>query len=266
MEREGIRGDAAQPVVAASNLTKAFGHVQALAGASLSVSPGEVVAVFGDNGAGKSTLMKTLCGVYRPDKGAVRINGRDVHFASVREAQQLGVEVVYQDLALAPHLAVLENMFLGHEPIASGWKGRLRILDRRRMARDSHAAVERLSIDLPSVTVPVDDLSGGQKQGVAVARAVMWAKAAVLMDEPTAALGPRQSETVCRTIRAVAENGLAVLVVSHDIPRLLTVADRVVVMRQGRDVLTAPSADLTVTDIVGAMVGKAIDEVEQRHA
>ena len=226
------------------------------------MSAGEVVALFGDNGAGKSTLMKTLCGVHQPDHGEVKILGESVSLGSIRDAQALGVEAVHQDLALAPHIPVLENMFLGHEPIRPGWRGRLRILDRPAMAAATREAVLRLSIDLPSVTVPVDDLSGGQKQAVAVARAVMWAKVAVLMDEPTAALGPRQSEIVCQTIRATAESGLAVLVVSHDIPRMLKVADRVVVMRQGKNVLTAHTGELTVTDIVGAMVGQEIEPGE----
>jgi simple sugar transport system ATP-binding protein len=247
-----------EPVIAAAGLAKHFGHVEALRGASLSVAAGEVVAVFGDNGAGKSTLMKVLCGVHQPDAGNVLVRGKPVRFGSIRDAQALGVEVVHQDLALAPHIAVLENVFLGHEPLKSGWKRWLRMLDRPAMGAATREAVQRLSINLPSVTIPVEDLSGGQKQAVAVARAVMWAKAAVLMDEPTAALGPRQSEIVCQTIRATAQSGLAVLVVSHDIPRLLRVADRVVVMRQGRDVLTTTSAGITVTDIVGAMVGEEV--------
>jgi ABC-type sugar transport system ATPase subunit len=251
---------AGEPVIAAANVRKSFGHVEALSDASVEVHAGEVVALFGDNGAGKSTLMKVLCGVYQPDGGDVRIAGQEVALASIRDAQALGVEAVHQDLALAPHIPVHENMFLGHEPLGAGWKRWLHVLDRPAMAHATREAVRRLSIDLPSVTVPVDDLSGGQKQAVAVARAVMWAEAAVLMDEPTAALGPRQSEIVCHTIRATAEHGLAVLVVSHDIPRLLQVADRVIVMRQGRNVLTAESSGLTVTDIVGAMVGQEIDE------
>jgi simple sugar transport system ATP-binding protein len=260
MQRREGGAIGAEPVIAGVGMTKSFGHVEALRGASVSVRPGEVVAVFGDNGAGKSTLMKVLCGVYQPDAGDLTVGGRGVQLASIRDAQALGVEVVHQDLALAPHIPVLENMFLGHEPIKRGWRGWLRILDRPAMGAATRDAVKRLSIELPSVAVPVEDLSGGQKQAVAVARAVMWAKTAVIMDEPTAALGPRQSEVVCQTIRATAEGGLGVLVVSHDIPRLLTVADRVVVMRQGRDVLTAASSDVTVTDIVGAMVGQEIEE------
>jgi simple sugar transport system ATP-binding protein len=224
------------------------------------VRAGEVVALFGDNGAGKSTLMKVLCGIYRPDGGEVKISGHAVELESIREAQALGVEVVHQDLALAPHVTVLENVFLGHELIGSGWKRWLRVLDRPAMGSAARHALSRLSIDLPSVTIPVGELSGGQRQAVAVARAVMWAHIAVLLDEPTAALGPRQSEIVCQTIRATADRGLAVCVVSHDIPRLLQVADRVVVLRQGTAVLTAPSVQVTLTDIVGAMVGQEIEQ------
>jgi simple sugar transport system ATP-binding protein len=247
-------------VIAATHVKKSFGHVEALVDASLDVHGGEVVALFGDNGAGKSTLMKVLCGIYEPDGGAVELFGEPVTMGSIRDAQARGVEVVHQDLALSPHITVLENVFLGHELMCSGWRGRLRIVDRDAMADRSHQALRRLSIDLPSVTIPVQELSGGQRQAVAVARAVMWSGVAVLMDEPTAALGPRQSEIVCRTIRATADRGLAVLVVSHDIPRLLEVADRVVVLRQGRNVLTAPAADVTLTRIVGAMVGQVVSE------
>jgi simple sugar transport system ATP-binding protein len=261
MNLQMVRGNGQrvdEPVLAATDVTKAFGHVKALRGASLEVWAGEVVALFGDNGAGKSTLMKVLCGIYQPDDGALKIAGREVMLASIRDAHALGVQAVHQDLALAPDISVLESMFLGHELLRSGWRHYLRVLDRRTMARAAHDALRRLSIDLPSVSVPVRDLSGGQRQAVAVARAVMWSGAAVLMDEPTAALGPRQSDIVCKTIRATADRGLAVLVVSHDIPRLLGVADRIAVLRQGRVVHTAPSRGVALGDIVGAMVGQEI--------
>jgi simple sugar transport system ATP-binding protein len=251
-------GGAGDSVISASDVTKSFGHIEALRGASVDVGAGEVVALFGDNGAGKSTLMKVLCGIHQPDSGVVRIAGQPVAMASIRDAQARGIEVVHQDLALPPDIAVLESMFLGHEVIRSGWRRWLDLLDRRSMGRDAHDALRRLSIDLPSVTVPVKDLSGGQRQAVAVARAVMWSGIGVLMDEPTAALGPRQSEIVCHTIRATADRGLAVLVVSHDIPRMLDVADRIAVLRQGQVVHEAPSADVTLTDVVGAMVGQKI--------
>jgi simple sugar transport system ATP-binding protein len=258
MQRRGNGRPAVAPVIAAVDVKKSFGHVEALRGASLEVYPGEVVALFGDNGAGKSTLMKVMCGIYQRDEGELRISGREATLASIRDALALGVEVVHQDLALAPDVSVLESMFLGHELLMTGWRRRLRLLDRQKMAVRAHEALRELSIDLPSVRVPVRDLSGGQRQAVAVARAVMWSGIAVLMDEPTAALGPRQSEIVSRTIRATADRGLAVLVVSHDIPRMLQVADRVAVLRQGRVVHSARSGEVSLTDIVGAMVGQQI--------
>jgi simple sugar transport system ATP-binding protein len=261
MRRENGAAPLSRPVIAAREVTKAFGHVEALRGASVDVRAGEVVALFGDNGAGKSTLMKVLCGVHQPDAGEIRISGEAVNFSSIRDAQARGIEAVHQDLALAPDVAVLENLFLGHELLSPGWRGWLRILDRPRMGSAARDALRRLSIELPSVSTPVKDLSGGQRQAVAVARAVMWAGLAVLMDEPTAALGPRQSDIVCQTIRATAERGLAVLVVSHDIPRLLRTADQVIVLRQGKTALAAASRDVVVTDIVGAMVGKDVEEV-----
>jgi simple sugar transport system ATP-binding protein len=202
--------------------------------------------------------MKILCGIHHPDSGSISVSGREVSLASIRDANELGIEVVHQDLALPPDIAVLETMFLGHELLRSGWRRRLRLLNRSTMAEKADEALRQLSIELPSVTIPVQELSGGQRQAVAVARAVMWSGIAVLMDEPTAALGPRQSEIVCSTIRATADRGLAVLVVSHDIPRMLQVADRVAVLRQGRVVRMAASSELTLSDIVGAMVGQEV--------
>lgn len=241
-------------VLAARELKKHFGHVQALRGATIDVHAGEVVALFGDNGAGKSTLLKSLCGVVIPDGGTTIIEDQPVRLTSIRDAQALGVDVVFQDLALAPDLTVAENMFLGHEIIKRRW-GFLGVLHRREMADRADAALKRLSIHLPSLQVPVKALSGGQRQAVAVARAMMWARSAVLLDEPTAALGARQSDVVAATIRTGAGHGLAILVVSHDIPRTLAVADRIYVLRHGIVVWGGPSRQVTVQDVVTHMVG-----------
>jgi ABC-type sugar transport system ATPase subunit len=238
-------------VVGCRHVAKSFGHVEALRDANVSVRPGEVVALVGDNGAGKSTLVKTLLGINRPDRGEVIIDDQPVRLNSVRDAQALGIEAVHQDLALAPDLSVVDNMFLGHEVV----RGPLGFLARKSMMERADAALRDLSIALPSLTVPIRDLSGGQRQAVAVARAVMWARSAVLMDEPTAALGARQSEVISELMRTVAGRGLGVLVISHDLPRILKAADTVTVLWRGETVLVAPAADLTVPELVATMVG-----------
>lgn len=238
------------PVIGARHVAKRFGHVQALRDASITVNAGQVVALVGDNGAGKSTFMKTLLGINAPDSGDVIINGEPVQLASVRDAQARGVDAVHQDLALAPELSVVDNMFLGHEVVRGPG-----VLQRRDMAERAATALEELGIRLPSLTVPIRELSGGQRQAVAVAKAVMWSRTAVLMDEPTAALGARQSEIIAELMRAVAERGLGVLVISHDLPRILKAADSITVLWRGETVLDAPAADLTVPDLVATMVG-----------
>jgi len=247
--------DSPSVAIAGEHLAKRFGHVQALIDASVTVRPGEVVALFGDNGAGKSTLLKILLGIHRPDAGTITIADRQVRPHSINEVQALGVDCVHQDLALAPDLSVVDSMYLGHEVVRSGLAGRIGVMARREMAARADAALRELSIELPSLSVPVSDLSGGQRQAVAVARAVMWSRTSVLMDEPTAALGARQSAIVCDLMRTVASRGLGVLVVSHDIPRVLKVADRVSVLWRGRTTLEAPATSLTVPDVVAAMVG-----------
>jgi simple sugar transport system ATP-binding protein len=247
------------PVLEAIDVWKSYGHVQALHGASIGVAPGEVVALVGDNGAGKSTLMKTLSGAVVPDRGEVRIGSHRARSVSVHEASSLGVQTLYQDLALAPALTVSENVFLGHEILAR--RGRITgHLDRRSMDARTADVVNRLGIRLPSVTARVTDLSGGQRQIVAVARATLWARAAILLDEPTAALGVRQSEAVADVIMRSAASGLAVLLVSHDMPQVLAIAHRVAVMRHGRIVADLPAGGLTVQEVVSYMVGYGAEE------
>lgn len=243
------------PAIAGTHLSKRFGNVQALVDASISVQAGEVVALVGDNGAGKSTFLNCLIGVHRPDTGEIRVGGELVEFASVRDAQARGVDCVYQDLALAPDLSVVDNMFLGHEEKRAGLPGKLGLLARNDMIERADEQLRSLSIALPSLRVPVRELSGGQRQAVAVARAVMWASTTVFMDEPTAALGARQSEIVAELMRSVAARGLGVLVVSHDLPRVLKVADKVTILWRGRTVRHADAKDVTVPDVVAAMVG-----------
>jgi ABC-type sugar transport system ATPase subunit len=243
------------PAIGCVDVAKSFGHVDALRGATLTVLKGKVTALFGDNGAGKSTLLRVLCGIHTPDRGQVFIDGSPVRLTSIRDAHSRGIDVIHQDLALAPDLTVTENVYLGHEEFLAGWRGRAGVLARGRMGEQTNTALLELGIDLPSVGVSVRELSGGQRQAVAVARAVMWSQTAILMDEPTAALGTKQSDVVCATIKEVASRGLGVLVISHDIPRMLEVADTAAILRRGQVVLDRPARDLTITDVVHAMVG-----------
>jgi ABC-type sugar transport system ATPase subunit len=241
--------------IEALGVYKDFGHVQALRGASIAVNRGEIVGLVGDNGAGKSTLMKIMCGALQGDEGEIRVLGRPVSFSTVREAHDAGIDTVYQDLALAPDLSVPESIFLGHEVMAGGLRGRLGVLGRRQMARDADEALRLLGIVLPSVNVRISALSGGQRQAVAIARAVKWARKVILMDEPTAALGTRQTEIVVNTIRAAAASGLGVLVISHDMPRMLQLAHRIVVLRHGAVAEEMLAADATIAKVVSAMIG-----------
>lgn len=252
------------PSFAVADITKSFGHVEALRGVSLSINAGEIVALLGDNGAGKSTLVKVMCGVYRPDGGEILLGGERVELRDSMAASAHGIEVVYQDLALAPDLSIQENIFLGREIPASGWRRWLGLMDTRSMARRSEEVLQTLSAarGVPT-TLPVSELSGGQKQAVAISRAVIRAQRALLLDEPTAALGVRQSEFVCDAIRRTAEEGLAVLVISHDLDRMLRLADRVVVLHRGQIALDAPAATLTVPAVVAAMMGEREADVSE---
>lgn len=243
------------PAITVRKVTRSFGHVQALRGIDLDIYSGQVLAIMGDNGAGKSTLTKILAGALAPDGGDMHFWGEAVRMQSVSHAQQLGIETVYQDLALAPDLSVVDNMYLGREELLPGWRGRFGALNRQSMHRKASGALERLGVELRSLRVPIRDLSGGQRQAVAIARAVMWASTAILMDEPTAALGARQTARTNEIIRAVADRGLAVVVISHDIPSMLEVADRIAILRRGEIVSTQSAHDLTVASCVGLMLG-----------
>lgn len=249
---------ARRPALRAVNIDKRFGHVVALRGATLEAHQGEVLALIGDNGAGKSTLTKILCGALRPDAGELWYLGEKLAVQSVSHAHELGVQTVYQDLAQAPDLTVVQNMFLGRELFRSRWRGALGVLDTARMADQTRQALRELGINLESVERPMRLLSGGQRQAVAVARAVKWARTAILLDEPTAALGTKQTAIVYRTMREAANRGRAVLVVSHDIPRMLEIADRVAVMRQGRVLTTVPAGETDLRSVIDLMLGAEV--------
>jgi simple sugar transport system ATP-binding protein len=249
-------------VLEARGIVKRFGHVSALRGASLTVRPAEVVALLGDNGAGKSTLVKTISGVIRPDGGQILFDGVPVEIQSPNHARELGIETVYQDLALAHDLDPAANLFLGRELVKPGLLGKLGILDDKEMSRRTGDVFKRLGVAVQSATTPVVSLSGGQRQGVAVSRAVLWASRVVIMDEPTAALGVVQTRAVRDLIRRVRDSGRAVVLISHNIPEVFQVADRIEVMRQGRRVGRFIAADTTTEDIVASMTGALVQEQE----
>ena len=250
----------AVPLLEARGLVKRYGHVQALDGASFSAYPAEVVALIGDNGAGKSTLVKTLSGVIRPDRGQILVSGTPVSFSSPLDARAHGVETVYQDLALAPDLDAAANLHLGREIYR--WWPPLRVLNKGEMRRRAVAAFADLGVELPDVTAPVATLSGGQRQSVAVARAVSYASQIIFMDEPTAALGVVQRERVLDNIRRVRDRGITVVLISHNMPEVLAVADRVEVLRMGRRVARFTAAQATIEQLVGAMTGALTTEEE----
>ncbi|TCO57298.1 ATP-binding cassette domain-containing protein [Actinocrispum wychmicini] len=248
------------PVLQAKDIVKHYGTVEALRGASFEVGAGEVVALIGDNGAGKSTLVKCLSGAEIPDSGTILIEGTPVALDSPVAARRLGIETVYQDLAVAPELDPAANLFLGREIRRKGLLGRLGVLDKAEMRRKAAAEFTRLGVTLQSIDVPISALSGGQRQSVAVARSVVWASKVVFMDEPTAALGVVQREKVLDVIRRVRDEGMAVVLISHNMPEVLSVSDRVEVLRLGRRVARFTAAEATLEDLVGAMTGALTQE------
>jgi simple sugar transport system ATP-binding protein len=243
------------PLLEARGIVKRYGQVQALRGADFTVLAGEVVALIGDNGAGKSTLVKILSGAATPDAGEILLAGRPVHLGSPLAAQRVGIETVYQDLALAADLDPAANLFLGRESLRSGLLGRLGVLDNRAMRRRAKEAFAELGIGLQDTSVRLGSLSGGQRQSVAVARAVAWASRVVFMDEPTAALGVVQTGRVLDLIRRVRDRGVAVVLISHNMPEVMAVSDRVEVLRLGARVARLETATTSVEQLVGAMTG-----------
>ncbi len=238
----------------ARGLTKRFGHIEACTDIGLAMQPGEITAIVGDNGAGKSTLVKMLTGAMRPDDGEILLDGQPVQFRDPLDARLRGVEVVYQELALAPNLDVTANVFLGREVVKEGSRI-LRRLDKKAMSISARKEVASLNINLPSVTgVVVGAMSGGQRQCVAIARAAYWAKSVIIMDEPTAALGLRESQAVLDLIKAIRDRGLAVGLISHSLPHVAELADHVVVLRHGRKVADIRHEKLSVARLMQLIV------------
>ena len=237
------------------NVSKSFAHVHALRDVSMEVRHGEIVALIGDNGAGKSTLANTIAGNIPPDTGSVYVGGERLTTFSPREVQSLGVETVYQTLALAPDLSIAENLFLGREPVRGPSWFFGAPLARQEMTRRAREALERLSSRPPSIDTLARDLSGGQRQAIAIARAVSWAKNAILLDEPTSALAAAQTAQTNETIKRAAAQGLGIVVITHDLPNMLDYADRILVMRRGAVVAERVPAQTDLSELVGLMVG-----------
>jgi simple sugar transport system ATP-binding protein len=246
---------APEPVLEAREVVKTFGRVQALRGANFTVYPQEVVALIGDNGAGKSTLVKTLVGVHPPDGGQILFEGKPVNIHTPQDARGLGIETVFQDLALAAEIDPAANMFLGREVMRPGLLGKLGFLDKQTMRRRSDEAFKGLGVRIQDTSARVANMSGGQRQGIAICRAVTWAKRVVFMDEPTAALGVVQTRNVLDQIKRVREQGLSVVLISHNMPEVFEVADRIEVMRLGARVARLRPTDVSMEDVVAAMTG-----------
>ena len=240
------------PILQLKNIRKAFGGVTAIEDFSLDLHPGEVVALVGDNGAGKSTLIKIISGVHAPTSGTILLDGAPASFADASVARERGIEVVYQDLALADQQPVYMNLFLGREPTTA-----FGLLDRRRMLADTEALVKELDVRIPSASATIRNLSGGQRQGVAIARATHWAKKLVLLDEPTAALGVAETARVEATIQALKARNLAILIISHSLDQVFRLSDRICVLRRGRQIGMRDTARTDKNEIVSMITGVA---------
>ena len=243
-------------VLEARGLAKCYGHVTALDGTDFEVRAGEIMAVIGDNGAGKSSLIKALSGALIPDGGEIWLDGARVHFTGPSDARRAGIETVYQDLALAPAMSITENLFLGREHRRPGIAGSLlRVLDRQRMEREAAEHLQQLGIGIRSITQAVETLSGGQRQGIAVARSAAFARHVVILDEPTAALGVKESSMVLDLITRVRDRGLSVILISHNMPHVFALADRIHIQRLGRRAALVNSRDIAMADAVALMTG-----------
>jgi fructose transport system ATP-binding protein len=252
------------PILQARSLVKRYGRVTALDHADFDLYPGEILAVIGDNGAGKSTMIKALCGAVTPDSGEIRLAGEVVNFRSPIDAREMGIETVYQNLALSPALSIADNMFLGREVRSPGFLGKaLRFLDRPAMQKIARDKLNELGLmTIQNIRQPVETLSGGQRQGVAVARAAAFARRVVIMDEPTAALGVKESRRVLELILDVKKRGLPIILISHNMPHVFEVADRIHIHRLGRRLTVIDPKKHTMSDAVAMMTGALAPPVD----
>jgi D-xylose transport system ATP-binding protein len=249
----------AVPVLDLKGVSKRFGAVEALTDVDFHVDAGEVVALVGDNGAGKSTLVKTIAGINMPDSGAIIFEGEPVSIGGPNDAVRLGIATVYQDLALCDNLDVVENLFLGQEELDSGPTGFLRGMDEVDMEQRSHELLDQLAVTIVDMRGEAGTLSGGQRQQVAIARSLLGEPKVVLLDEPTAALGVRQTALVLDLIRRLRERGLGVLVISHNLADVFEVADRIYVLRLGRQAGDFAAKDVSQDQVVGAITGAELN-------
>ena len=245
------------PILTCRQLVKRYGRVTALDHCDFDLYPNEILAVIGDNGAGKSTLIKAICGAVIPDGGEITLGGKVVNFKSPIDAREAGIETVYQNLALSPALSIADNMFLGREIRSSGPMGKwLRLLDRRAMQRFAREKLNELGLmTIQNINQPIETLSGGQRQGVAVARAAAFAKKVIIMDEPTAALGVKESRRVLELILDVKKRGLPIILISHNMPHVFEVADRIHIHRLGRRLTVVDPKKVSMSDAVAMMTG-----------
>ena len=246
-----------EPILKGRGLVKRYGRVTALDHCDFDLMPGEILAVIGDNGAGKSSLIKAVSGAVIPDGGTVELEGKQVRFTSPIEARMAGIETVYQTLAMSPALSIADNMFMGRELRKPGWRGKyLRQLDRKRMEEIARQKLSDLGLmTIQNINQAVETLSGGQRQGVAVARAAAFATKFVIMDEPTAALGVKESRRVLELIKDVRARGLPIVLISHNMPHVFEVADRIHIHRLGRRACVIRPQDFTMSDAVAIMTG-----------
>jgi simple sugar transport system ATP-binding protein len=243
------------PLYEVQNVSKSYGSVVALSDVSLKIHAGEVIGLVGDNGAGKSTLVKVLSGAHQPSEGKVILEGVERSWSSPRAALEAGVETLYQDSGLAPHLSVSSNVFLGRERYVKGILGKLGFLAKKEMDLVAHENLERVGIAVPQSNRSVSQLSGGQRQAVAIGRAVSWASKVIILDEPTNHLGARQAGEVLSVIKAAKERGLGVIFISHTLPHVLQATDRIVVLRLGKIVADAPTSTFDAESLLGTITG-----------
>lgn len=252
----------AEPILTARGLTKRYGRVTALDNCDFDLYPGEILAVIGDNGAGKSTLIKALCGAVVPDEGEIKLDGKTVHFTNPMQARDAGIETVYQNLALSPALSIADNMFMGREIRKPGVLGSMfRMLDRKAMEKVARDKLSELGLmTIQNIGQAVETLSGGQRQGVAVARAAAFGSKVVIMDEPTAALGVKESRRVLELILDVKKRGLPIILISHNMPHVFEVADRIHIHRLGKRLCVIDPKEYTMSDAVAFMTGAKMPE------
>lgn len=250
------------PVVQGRGIVKRYGHVTAIDHSDFDLMPGEILAVIGDNGAGKSSIVKAICGAVTPDEGEIRIEGEPVHFTSPIEAREMGIEIVYQTLALSPALSIADNMFVGREIRKSGIMGSVfKMLDKKAMEDFAREKLTELGLmTVQSINQAVETLSGGQRQGVAVARAAAFATKFIIMDEPTAALGVKESRRVLELILDVKARGIPIILISHNMPHVFEVADRIHIHRLGRRLCIIDPKEHSMSDAVAYMTGAKVPE------